>query len=52
MRMAASAAAFFDAWRNGVFGTIDGTRCPLVQAAQAHRDIAGRRKTGTIVLVA
>ena len=49
--IATAAAAVFDAWRSGVFGTIEVTRYPLVQAAQAHRDIAERRKAGTIVLV-
>ncbi len=44
-------AAVFDAYRQGVFGNIDVTRYPLARAAQAHRDIAERRKSGTIVLI-
>lgn len=44
-------AAVFDAYRRGIFGHIEVRRYPLTQAAQAHKDIAERRKSGTIVLV-
>jgi NADPH2:quinone reductase len=41
----------FDAYRKGVFGTLDVARYPLVEAARAHEDIAARRKSGAIILV-
>jgi NADPH2:quinone reductase len=43
--------AVFDAYRKGVFGALEVTRYPLVQAARAHEDIASRRKAGAIILV-
>ncbi len=49
--IAAASAAVFDAYRSGVFGHIEVRRYPLVQAMQAHKDIAERRKSGTIVLI-
>jgi NADPH:quinone reductase len=44
-------ADVFDAHRRGVFGDIPVTEYPLIKAAQAHEDIATRRKTGVMVLV-
>jgi NADPH2:quinone reductase len=44
-------AAVFDAFRTGVFGTLEVTRYPLAQAAHAHGDIAARRRSGTLILV-
>jgi NADPH2:quinone reductase len=44
-------ADVFDAYRRGVFGHIPVTEYPLVKAAQAHEDIAARRKSGVMVLV-
>jgi len=41
----------FDAYRKGVFGTLEVARYPLVEAARAHEDIAARRKSGAIILV-
>lgn len=41
----------FDAFRQGVFGTLEVARYPLAEAARAHEDIAARRKSGAIILV-
>lgn len=49
--IAQATAAVFDAYRQGIFGHIEVRRYPLAQAAQAHQDIAARRKSGTIVLI-
>ncbi|AXQ31464.1 quinone oxidoreductase [Solimonas sp. K1W22B-7] len=43
--------AVFQAYRDGVFGEFKAVRYPLAQAAEAHADIAARRKTGPMVLV-
>ena len=43
--------AVFEAYRQGVFGSLEATRYPLVQAARAHEDIASRRKAGAIILI-
>ncbi|MEH0196437.1 zinc-binding dehydrogenase [Caulobacter sp. CCNWLY153] len=50
-RLAAAAAEVFDAYRRGVFGTLDITTFPLSQAAQAHRAIADRTLLGSGVLL-
>ena len=50
-RVAQASAEVFDAYRRGVFGDFKATAYPLVQAAQAHEDIAARRKTGPMILV-
>jgi NADPH:quinone reductase len=49
--LAKAVAEVFGAYRRGVFGDIPVTEYPLVQAAQAHEDIASRRKSGVMVLV-
>jgi NADPH2:quinone reductase len=49
--VARATAEVFDAYRQGVFGTLEVTRYPLAEAARAHEDIAARRKSGAIVLV-
>ena len=41
----------FDAYHKGIFGTLEVTRYPLVQAVRAHEDIANRRKSGPIILI-
>ncbi len=49
--MAKAVRDLFDAYRKGIFGALDVTRYPLAQAAQAHSDIASRRKPGAVVLI-
>jgi NADPH2:quinone reductase len=49
--IAKASAAVFEAYRSGIFGKLEVTRYPLAQAALAHKDIAERRKSGTIVLI-
>ncbi|HEX7864130.1 MAG TPA: zinc-binding dehydrogenase [Variovorax sp.] len=49
--VARAAGDVFDAYRKGIFGTLEVARYPLVEAARAHEDIAARRKSGTIILV-
>lgn len=41
----------FDAYRSGLLGTFKATTYPLKNAAQAHADIAARRKSGPMILV-
>ncbi len=45
------AGAIFDAIANGALQIRIGARYPLEQAAQAHRDLEGRKTTGSIVLL-
>ena len=49
--LAEATSAVFQALRDGTFGKLDITRYPLAQAAQAHEDIAARRRSGTAILV-
>jgi NADPH2:quinone reductase len=49
--IARASSAVFDAYRKGIFGSLEITRYPLAQAARAHEDIASRRKAGTIILI-
>lgn len=46
-----ASAALFDAMRSGVLQVSVGQRYPLAQAAQAHRDLEGRRTVGSSVLL-
>jgi NADPH2:quinone reductase len=50
-RAGEATAAVFDAYRRGVFGSVTATRYALKDAAQAHTDIAGRQKAGSLVLI-
>ncbi len=50
-RVDEAAAAVFDAYRRGLFGAVPVTRYVLTDAAQAHVDIAERRKSGSLVLI-
>ena len=50
-RVGEATAAVFDAYRRGLFGAVEVTRYALKDAAQAHTDIAERRKAGSLVLV-
>jgi len=47
----ASAAALFEVVRSGAVKIRINQRYPLSEAAQAHRDLEGRRTTGTTVLI-
>ena len=47
----ASAAALFDVVRSGAVEIRINQRYPLSEAAQAHRDLEGRKTTGTTVLI-
>jgi NADPH2:quinone reductase len=46
-----SAAALFDVVRSGAVEIRINQRYPLSEAAQAHRDLEGRKTTGTTVLI-
>ena len=48
---AAGAARMFDLVRTGVLAVSIGQRYPMEQAAQAHRDLEGRRTIGSTVLI-
>ncbi len=50
-RVAEATAAVFDAYRRGLFGSVEVTRYALKDAALAHTDIAERRKAGSLVLI-
>lgn len=50
-RVNEATAAVFDAYRRGLFGAVEVTRYALKDAAQAHIDIAERRKAGSLVLI-
>lgn len=50
-RVGEATAAVFDAYRRGLFGAVPATRYALKDAAQAHTDIAERRKAGSLVLI-
>jgi NADPH:quinone reductase len=50
-RVGEATAAVFDAYRAGLLGTVQITRYALKDAAQAHSDIAQRRKSGSLVLI-
>ena len=50
-RVSEATAAVFDAYRRGLLGSVPVTRYALKDAAQAHRDIAERRKTGALMLI-
>ncbi len=50
-RVAEATAAVFDAYRCGLLGPVPVTRYALKDAAQAHLDIAERRKTGSLLLI-
>jgi len=47
----ASAAALFEVVRAGAVRIEPTGRYPLAEAAQAHRDLEGRRTTGSLVLL-
>lgn len=47
----ASAAALFEVVRSGAVKIRINQRYPLAEAAQAHRDLEGRKTTGTTVLI-
>ena len=47
----ASAAALFEVVRSGAVKIRINQRYPLSEAAQAHRDLEGRRTTGTTILI-
>ncbi len=46
----ASAAALFDVVAQGAVRIAEPTRYPLAEAAQAHRDLEGRKTTGSLIL--
>ena len=50
-RVEEATSAVFDAYRQGLLGDVPTTRYALKDAAQAHADIADRRKAGSLVLV-
>jgi NADPH2:quinone reductase len=50
-RVEEATSAVFEAYRSGVLGEVPLTRYALKDAAQAHADMADRRKTGSLVLV-
>ena len=50
-RVNEATAAVFDAYRRGLLGSVPVTRYALKDAAKAHRDIAERRKTGSLLLI-
>lgn len=50
-RIDEATAAVFDAYRRGLFGAVAATRYALKNAAQAHADMAERRKAGALVLI-
>jgi len=50
-RVGEATAAVFDAYRRGLLGKVSFTRYALVDAVQAHADIAERRKAGSLVLI-
>ena len=49
--VATATAELFDAFRKGIFGEIEITRYSIADAVRAHEDIAGRRRSGSPVLV-
>lgn len=50
-RVGEATGAVFEAYRRGLLGAVPVTRYALEDAAQAHADIAERRKAGSLVLI-
>lgn len=49
--LASASAEVFDAYRQGVFGSLHLSRYPLAEAARAHEDIASRKRDGLLLLI-